>query len=76
MLRQGISTADHSPIHAGLGAAKGVEMPNMRYCRFQNTLDDLQDCYESMNETVDGAELTARNTLIRLCKSIAEYDEE
>lgn len=25
-------------------------MSNMGYCRFQNTLSDLQDCYDNMSE--------------------------
>lgn len=29
-------------------------MSNMSYCRFQNTLNDLRDCEEALQELVDG----------------------
>ncbi len=29
-------------------------MANMSYCRFQNTLDDMQDCNEALDELVAG----------------------
>ena len=45
----------------------------MSYCRFENTLKDLRDCYKDMSET----EQQARNKLIALCKDISEqYEEE
>lgn len=28
-------------------------MPNMSYCRFQNTLNDLRDCYNCGMEALD-----------------------
>lgn len=28
-------------------------MPNMSYCRFQNTSNDLRDCVESLSEALD-----------------------
>lgn len=28
-------------------------MSNMSYCRFQNTLGDLQDCYEALGDMED-----------------------
>lgn len=53
-------------------------MSNMSYCRFQNTLRDLRDCAEALEE-IDGnlAELSkdeaqAANGLIELCKRIAD----
>ena len=54
-------------------------MGNMSYCRFQNTLSDLEDCKDSMdNDDELGPEETrAKNRLITLCKDIAsEYEEE
>lgn len=54
-------------------------MANMSYCRFRNTLPDLQDCYDSMNDVDDMSEdeQTARRRLIKLCVEIAEeYGEE
>ena len=54
-------------------------MSNMGYCRFQNTLADLRDCYDAMQE--DGAlseeEAKARLKLIKRCCIIADqYGEE
>lgn len=52
-------------------------MPNMSYCRFQNTLDDLQDCYDNMDEDLDAYEADAREKLIKLCVAIAQdYGDE
>lgn len=47
-------------------------MSNMSYCRFENTLGDLQDCYDALRE---GAELSeeeerAKEWLIQLCSEI------
>jgi hypothetical protein len=48
-------------------------MSNMSYCRFQNTLSDLDDCYEAMDEqSPSDEELKARRSLIRLCALIAD----
>ena len=52
-------------------------MPNMSYCRFQNTLGDLRDCYDNMDNDLSEAEKGARRRLIKLCASIAEnYGDE
>jgi hypothetical protein len=56
-------------------------MSNMSYVRFQNTLRDLRDCGDAL-EDIDGnlAELSkeearAANALIRMCSEIANaYD--
>ena len=53
----------------------------MSYCRFENTLKDLRDCYKDMSETdfyeLSETEQKARNKLIALCKDISEqYEEE
>jgi len=49
----------------------------MSYCRFRNTLNDLQDCYDnwySLDESkVDESE--AREKLFRLCEDITLLDE-
>jgi hypothetical protein len=52
-------------------------MSNMSYCRFRNTLKDLQDCADVINETDDLSleEAAARKRLIRLCRDIAEETE-
>lgn len=42
-------------------------MSNMSYCRFENTLHDLQDCREHVGEKLygrDGREIDARKSLI------------
>lgn len=46
---------------------------NMEYCRFQNTLIDLKDCYDNM----DGVDMSdderhALDRLLLLCATIAE----
>lgn len=49
-------------------------MANMSYCRFQNTLKDLQDCLEHMETdlTPDGDEFNARQALVELAILISE----
>ena len=49
-------------------------MANMSYIRFENTLSDLQDCYESLgnedfNELSESEKENAKH-LISLCKHI------
>ena len=53
-------------------------MSNMSYCRFENTVDDLADCYEHINDELNNkAEIRARERLISICKDIAaEFEEE
>ena len=58
-------------------------MANMAHCRFQNTLGDLRDCSDYLDETdLSEEEEKARKRLIKVCQSIvddAEYldlDEE
>lgn len=56
-------------------------MPNMSYCRFQNTLKDLRDCYEHMYDSdmndadLSDEEKAAAVRLVKLCKRIAEEFE-
>lgn len=49
-------------------------MANMSYCRFRNTLNDLEDCFENMENTlevgIDNEEINAREKLIELCQEI------
>ncbi len=48
-------------------------MSNMSYCRFQNTLNDLDDCYNNIDDddlSID--EERARIKVIRLCIDIAD----
>lgn len=55
-------------------------MSNMAYCRFQNTVDDLKDCYDHLfDEDLSHDEQRAREGLIRICKDIAaeiDWDDE
>jgi hypothetical protein len=53
-------------------------MANMSYCRFQNTLNNLLDCYEHIdNEELSEEEEKARKRLIDICTQIAEeFNEE
>lgn len=49
---------------------------NMSYCRFSNTLQDLKDCYEHMDDDdLSPEEQNAREKLIKLCQAIAEDEE-
>lgn len=49
-------------------------MGNMSYCRFENTLHDLQDCLESLEEgkTLSESEYHAYQRLVGVCQEIAE----
>lgn len=51
-------------------------MGNMSYCRFQNTLPDLRDCHEALNEeqffNLSEDEQAAAKQLIKRCVEIAE----
>ena len=51
---------------------------NMSYCRFQNTLEDLKDCWENIDDNTDlsESETKARLRLIKLCKRIADACED
>lgn len=55
-------------------------MANMSYCRFQNTLPDLKDCYDYIDDDdLSEEEKRARKKLIKICREIAEMwldDEE
>ena len=47
-------------------------MANMSYCRFQNTVIDLKDCYENMDDDeLSDDEKKAKERLIDLCVDIA-----
>ena len=60
-------------------------MANMSYCRFHNTLSDLDDCETALNNFINNDENTIESAeerskakqLIELCKYIADnYSEE
>lgn len=48
-------------------------MSNMSYCRFRNTLGDLQDCYDALLDEADRGqdEERAAKKLVSLCRNIA-----
>ena len=48
-------------------------MANMSYVRFENTLHDLRDCYEHMDDTdLSDEEALARRALLKLCSQITD----
>lgn len=48
-------------------------MANMSYCRFENTLADLKDCWDAWNDDdLNETEEKAKKRLLALCKTIAE----
>ena len=46
-------------------------MGNMAYCRFENTLADLEDCQDNFNRVESIEEAQAAIDLYRLCCTIA-----
>ena len=51
-------------------------MSNMSYCRFQNTLEDLRDCSDYLDEfDLSEEEAKARKRLIKVCQSIVDDAE-
>lgn len=53
-------------------------MSNMSHCRWRNTREDLQDCYEHIDDKIDDQdESFARRKIIELCVDIADdYRDE
>jgi len=45
-------------------------MANMGHCRFQNTVQDLEDCREHLDDDLGGEEHRARQRLVDLCNDI------
>lgn len=56
-------------------------MGNMSYCRFENTLSDLEDCLSAIqegdaeDEKLSLSEKRAKDRLIRVCKEIIDEVE-
>jgi len=47
-------------------------MANMSYCRFENTLSDLLDCFNNMDSgDLSAREFAKRKQMIKVCMSIA-----
>ena len=52
-------------------------MSNMGYCRFENTYQDLRDCYVNWEGEKNESEDKWRKHLLALCKAIvAEFGDE
>ncbi len=55
-------------------------MPNMSYCRFENTAQDLQDCLYALEEgettELSRFELRGLRNLLRLCEEFVDYENE
>ena len=52
-------------------------MANMSYCRFENTLRDLRDCYDNMdNDNLSKSEFYARKQMIEMCANITNQHED
>ena len=55
-------------------------MANMSYCRFENTYNDLKNCYDNIEEFTSKAEEDKKIDLLALCKRIVEdygeYEEK
>ena len=50
-------------------------MGNMSYCKFENTYNNLENCFNDM-EALSKSEIRYRNKLIELCGNIwKEYGE-
>lgn len=48
-------------------------MSNMSYCRFQNTLPDLQDCLNNIwDDDLSEEEAKAKERLVEICKKIVD----
>jgi hypothetical protein len=48
-------------------------MANMGYCRFHNTVQDMEDCMEYLYDTdLSTAEMRERKRFIELCQEVAE----
>ena len=48
-------------------------MPSMSYCRFENTLNDLEICAEHINDELGSErEQDARKRLVEICQQIID----
>ena len=47
-------------------------MPNMSYCRFENTFGDLIDCLENITEETNNRDEDYRKRLVRLLVDMVE----
>lgn len=49
---------------------------NMSYCMFENTYQDLLQCYDAIDEDLSVTEARYRKKLIDLCIEISDYINE
>lgn len=47
-------------------------MPNMSYCKFENTFNDLQDCFDGWDECSSESEKKYRERMKELIAEMAE----
>ena len=50
-------------------------MSNMSYCRFENTVGDLGDCFDSLYETSEMSEYE-KEAYVRFLKMVVNYAPE
>ena len=55
-------------------------MGNIAYCRFRNTVPDLKDCLDNLDDLALGdenpEEARARKQLIKLCRRVVEVADQ
>lgn len=55
-------------------------MPNMSYCRFENTVNDMQDCLNAIEDReisdLSDHEVKALQHFLELGKVIVDYEDE
>ena len=44
----------------------------MSYCRFENTVRDLQDCYENWNDATSESEIKARAKILKIARDLVD----
>ena len=54
-------------------------MPNMSYCRFENTYNDLKDCYYALESQGPGGlsdrELNFARHMMKMCENILNHSK-
>jgi len=52
-------------------------MSNMSYCRFENTYQDLEECYSHLeDDNLSSSEFRYRQDLIELCRNIVQEADQ
>jgi len=59
---------------------KLIIMPNMSYCRFENTVNDMQDCLHAIEyretDSLSDYEVKALQHFLELGKVIVDYEDD